>query len=297
MERCGLSERYRDHIAGFCAPHHTSGMPIFPPPAPPRSRVRTGTRAALFAALCIFLPAPATAQSPTPTTTPWRTVRQDHLWVATFIDQPITARWDFLGDVQWRRTNAGRNPQQLITRGSLTYRVTPGFRLGAGVNVVATAPYGELPSARPLRDRQLFYIAQINQKLGGTDVMHRYRFENRWLADVLEDAAGKDSLSDSRFAQRARYQLRGSRALGSLTLRKRPVIGIVQNELFVGLSRADRGVAVDQNRFSFGAGLPLSGTTRLDLLWLQQWIPITRARASENNRTLWIVLNHTGKAR
>ena len=86
------------------------------------------------------------------------------------------------------------------------------------MNVIATAPYGELPSARPLRDRQLFYIAQINQKLGGADVMHRYRFENRWLADVLEDAAGKDSLSDSRFAQRARYMLRGSRALGGLTL-------------------------------------------------------------------------------
>ncbi len=197
-------------------------MPIFLAPAPPRSRARTGTRAALFAALCIFLPAPVTAQSPTATTTPWRTVRQDHLWVATFIDQPITARWAFLGDVQWRRTEAGRNPQQLLTRGSLTYRVTPGFRLGAGVNVIATAPYGELPSARPLRDRQIFYIAQINQKLGGTDVMHRYRFENRWLADVLEDAAGKDSLSDSRFAQRARYMLRGSRALGGLTLRKQP---------------------------------------------------------------------------
>jgi hypothetical protein len=43
--------------------------------------------------------------------------------------------------------------------------------------------------------------------------------------------------------------------------------------------------------------LPLSVTKRLDVLWLQQWIPISRARASENNRTLWIVLNHTGKAR
>ena len=127
--------------------------------------------------------------------------------------------------------------------------------------------------------------------------MHRYRFENRWLADVLANAAGDDSLSDSRFAQRARYMLRGSRPLGGLALRKQPVIGIVQNELFVGLSRADRGVAVDQNRFSFGAGLPLSTTKRLDVLWLQQWIPVSRARASENNRTLWLVLNHTGKAR
>ena len=268
-------------------------MPINLAPAQPPSRGVARTCAALVAAMCLMSPSPVTSQSPTP----WRTVRQDHLWVATFIDQPVTARWAFLGDVQWRRTDAGRQPQQLLTRGSLTYRVTPGFRLGAGINVVATAPYGALPSAHPLRDRQLFYIAQINQKLGAADVMHRYRFENRWLADVLPDAEGKDSLSDSRFAQRIRYQLRGSRALGGLTLRKQPVIGIVQNELFVGLSRADRGVALDQTRFSFGAGLPLSVTKRLDVLWLQQWIPVSRARASENNRTLWIVLNHTGKAR
>ena len=127
--------------------------------------------------------------------------------------------------------------------------------------------------------------------------MHRYRFENRWLADVLDDASGKDSLSAARFARRARYLLRGSRPLGGLTIRKQPVIGIAQNELFVGLSRADRGVAVDQNRLSFGAGLPLSATKRLDVLWLQQWIPMSRGRTSENNRTLWIVLNHTGKAR
>ncbi|WP_411279495.1 DUF2490 domain-containing protein [Gemmatimonas sp.] len=248
---------------------------------------------ASLTALCAVSPSLAVGQTPTP----WRTARQEHLWLATFVDQPITTRWAFLGDVQWRRTNEGDNPQQLLTRGSLTYRITPGFRLGAGINYVATAPYGELPSARPLRDRQIFYIAQINQKLGGADVMHRYRFENRWLADVLEDVSGKDSLSASRFARRARYMIRGSRPVGGLALRRQPVLGIVQNELFVGLSRADRGVAVDQNRFSFGAGLPLSTTKRLDVLWLQQWIPVSRARASENNGTLWLVLNHTGKAR
>lgn len=262
---------------------------------------RLTRRAALSCTPLVALAASAAAQSPAPSPTasptPWRTVRQEHLWLATFVDQPISARWAFLGDIQWRRTNGGRNPQQLLTRGSLTYRVTPGFRLGAGINYIATAPYGDLPVARPLRDRQIFYIAQINQKLGDVDVMHRYRFENRWLADVLDNATGDDSLSDNRFAHRARYLLRGARPIGGLTLRKQPVIGILQNELFVGLSRADRGVAVDQNRFSFGAGFPLTATKRLDVLWLQQWIAVSRARTSENNRTLWVVLNHAGKPR
>jgi Protein of unknown function (DUF2490) len=250
-------------------------------------------RAALLAALCAIAPFRAEAQS----TTPWRTVRQEHLWVAAVVDQPITKRFAFLGDAQWRRTDGGAKPQQLLTRGTITYRVTPGLRLGVGLNYVATAPYGELPSARPLRDRQIFYLAQFNQKLGKLDVMHRYRFENRWLADVLDGGAGKDSLSDSRFAQRTRYLLRLQYPVARLTMAKQPVLAIVQNDLFVGLAGTDRGASVDQNRISFGAGLPLSARHRVDVLWLQQWVAVPRTRANEQNGTLWLVLNHTGKPR
>lgn len=272
---------------------NTSGMPI----ALTTSSARVGAvprlAAALLAVACIMPTIRAEGQSPTP----WRTVRQEHLWVAAVVDQPITTRFAFLGDAQWRRTDGGSKPQQLLTRGTVTYRVTPGLRLGLGLNYVATAPYGELPSARPLRDRQIFYLAQFNQKLGKLDVMHRYRFEHRWLADVLENSAGEDSLSDSRFGQRTRYLLRLQYPVARLTLSKQPVLAIVQNDLFVGLAGSDRGASVDQNRISFGAGLPLSARQRLDVLWLQQWVAVPRARANEQNGTLWLVLNHTGKPR
>jgi hypothetical protein len=265
------------------------------PPARLRSVAlgRAALPAVLLAALVAVAPSSVNAQS----TTPWRTVRQEHLWVAAVVDQPITRRVAFLGDAQWRRTDGGAKPQQLLTRGTVTYRVTPGLRLGVGLNYVATAPYGEVPAARPLRDRQIFYLAQFNQKLGKLDVMHRYRFENRWLADVLEDAAGNDSLSDSRFAQRTRYLLRLQYPVARVTIAKQPVLAIVQNDLFVGLAGAERGASVDQNRISFGAGLPLSARHRVDVLWLQQWLAVPRARTNEQNGTLWLVLNHTGTAR
>jgi hypothetical protein len=256
---------------------------------------RLAVRAALPALLLLGLGAPPCLSAQD--ATPWRTVRQDQLWLAAVVDQPITTRLGFLGDAQWRRTDAGLQPQQALARGTLTYRVTPGLRLGVGVNYVATAPYGELPAARPLRDRQIFYLAQFNQKLGRLDVMHRYRFEHRWLADVLERSDGRDSLSTSRFAQRTRYLLRLQYPIARLTMSRQPVLAIAQNDLFVGLAGADRGAAVDQNRISIGAGLPLSARQRLDVLWLQQWIANPRARANEQNRTLWIVFNHTGAAR
>lgn len=258
-----------------------------------RSRCAVWAARAALLLLGIGVPRWLSAQG----ATPWRTVRQDHLWLAAVVDQPITTRLAFFGDAHWRRTDAGLQPQQALARGTLTFRVTPGLRLGVGVNYVATAPYGELPTARPLRDRQIFYLAQFNQKLGRLDVMHRYRFEHRWLADVLERSDGRDSLSASRFAQRTRYLLRLQYPIARLTMSRQPVLAIAQNDLFVGLAGADRGASVDQNRISIGAGLPLSARQRVDVLWLQQWIANPRARANEQNRTLWIVFNYTGAAR
>lgn len=237
------------------------------------------------------LATPAAAQSD------WRTVRQDQTWLAFAYDQPLTTRWSTLGDVQWRRVNGLADPQQLLLRTTALFRVAPGFRVGAGVNYVASAPYGALPAARPLRDRQVFFLAQLNHKQGGTDFMHRFRFENRWLADVARDADGQETLINERFGRRARYLLRLMRPLPGLEFRGLPVMGLVQNDLFIGLGGAERGVSVDQNRIAFGPGIPFHRSKRLDVLWMQQWVAVPRARANENNRTLWVVLNHTGLPR
>jgi Na+/H+ antiporter NhaD/arsenite permease-like protein len=261
-----------------------------------RRRARL-TRAATVAGLALLL-VPALPRRAQAQTEPWRTVRQDHLWLALTYDQPLSTRWAGLGDLQWRRTDGGRKPQQLLFRNTLTYKLTDGLRVGLGVTYAATAPYGALPSAHPSRDRQLFLLAQFNQKLGALEVMHRYRFENRWLADVLPDDDGEGTaLSPARLGRRARYLVRLAYPVPRLAYRGRRVQGVLSNDVFVGLSRTDRGVAVDQNRFSFGAGIPLSGTSRLDVLWMQQWLAVPRARANENNRTLWLMLNHVGKAR
>ncbi len=221
----------------------------------------------------------------------WRTVTQHHTWIATVVDRPLGGPWAFLGDVSWRRTGWGRSPQQLLTRGSLTYRVAQGLRVGLGLNRIATSSYGDLPLPFPTLERQAFALLQLNHRAGEFDFLHRYRYEQRWIADVRTNVAGDDSLSATRFARRARYLLRGTHAIPSVKFGGRPVLGFVSNEVFLGLSGTDRGLAFDQNRFAFGTGIPLSGTYRVDVSWMQQWIAVPRARASERNGTLVVLLN------
>jgi len=259
-----------------------------------RTRFSNRVFLAALGILAAALPRVGTAQAPEP----WRTVRQnDHVWLALTYDQPVSKRWAVLGDVQWRRTDGLDNPQQFMFRNTLTYKVSDGLRLGGGVNYGASAPYGELPSARPSRDRQLFLLAQLNQRPGKWDLMHRYRYEHRWLSDVITDDDGDRSLGPSRYQQRARYLLRAAYPIPGVRFQNRDVTAVVQNDVFVGISHTDRGVALDQNRFSFGTGIPLSATKRLDVLWLQQWVAHPARRASENNGTIWVLLNHIGRAR
>ncbi len=227
----------------------------------------------------------------------WRTVRAEHTWLTLAVDRPITDRVAFLGDLSWRRTGLGDKPQQLLTRGSVTYRLRPGLRLGAGINRVATATYGELPLPYPTRERQAFALLQLNQKAGDFDIMHRFRLEARWIADVRTSANGDNYLSKARYSRRVRSLQRFSHPVPALSLRGKAPLAIVQNELFVGLSSVDRGVSVDQNRFSVGAGIPLSSTYRVDALWMQQWIAVPRLRASENNGTLVMLLNYAPPAK
>jgi hypothetical protein len=245
-------------------------------------------------ALALALPHQLEAQAQAP----WRTVRQnDHVWLAVTYDQPVSKHWAVLGDIQWRRTDGLSKPQQFMFRNTLTYKLADGLRLGGGVNYGASAPYGELPSARPVRDHQLFLFAQMNQRPGKFDLMHRYRYEHRWLSDIITDEDGDRSRGPSRYQQRARYLLRAAYPVPGLKYRTRDVTAVLQNDVFVGISHTDRGLSLDQNRFSFGTGIPLSATKRLDVLWLQQWIAHPARRASENNGTVWILLNHIGRPR
>lgn len=263
-------------------------------PIPPRPNLSRLPRMAVLLTALLSVLGPSAARSQTP----WRTVREnDRIWLAITYDQPVTRKWALLGDLQWRRTDGLANPQQVMFRNTLTYRLADGLRLGAGVNVGATAPHGQLPAARPGREQQLFLFAQLNQRPGKFDLMHRYRYEHRWLSDIVTDEHGDRSRGFNRYQQRARYALRAAYPVPGLRFGSRDVTAVLQNDVFVGIANEDRGLSLDQNRFSLGAGLPFTASKRLDVLWLQQWVAHPGRRASENSGTLWLVLNHIGRAR
>ena len=223
-------------------------------------------------------------------TAPWPSVHQTNGWYGNIYEQPLTGSFGLMTDIQWRRSGLVEHPKQLFMVGGLSWRATPGVRLTLGGGYVASAPYGLLPALLPSREYQIWYQLQLQQHAGPLDFAHRYRYENRWIHDVIHDASGEHS-SETRFAHRLRYQLRASHPFG-VKLHGQPILAIAADEAFVGMTAAEKRVSFDQNRASVGIGLPLGRGERLEMSYMQQWIANTRLKTSEINNTLLVMFVH-----
>jgi len=229
----------------------------------------------LSALLLALLPAAAAAQSD------WTTVQQPATWLNAFVDHKLGERTAFWFDGHWRRMDLGAPPQQLLLRPGLQFTVSPRVRVGGGYAYIATAPYGESPNARPLREHRLWQQASIAQTVGKAALSHRFRWEQRWGAPVVGDELG-----DLRYQQRLRYALRAQRNLESLSLRGRPVLGFVANEFFLPVGHSDGDQKRLQNRAQVGAGWSVSARQRLELSYMHQWNRITPRETHEINHTM-----------
>ncbi|MEO7997060.1 MAG: DUF2490 domain-containing protein [Gemmatimonadaceae bacterium] len=231
------------------------------------------------------------SRAQTAPSTAWPTVHQTNGWYGNIYEQALNPTFSLMTDIQWRRSGLVEHPKQLFAVGGLTWRATPGVRVTLGGGYIASTPYGLLPAALPSREYLIWYQLQFQQHAGPLDFGHRYRYENRWIHDVIRDANGTHN-GDTRFAHRLRYQLRASHPFSSIKLHGQSMLAIAADEAFIGMTAAERRVSFDQNRASVGIGLPLGHGERMEVSYMQQWIAQARVKTSEINNTLLVMFVH-----
>lgn len=190
-------------------------------------------------------------------------------------------------DGSWRRMGIGATPQQLLLRPGIIRTIAPNVRVGAGYTFVATAPYGGLPAASPTREHRVWQDLRLAATYGKVNVTQRYRWEQRWLAPVL---AG--DLGDFVYQQRARYMVRAQAPIRARTLRGRPVIWYVQEELLIPIGHDGAAGRFAQNRFLIGFGVPLAARQRLDVGYQNLWNSLPSRSANEVNHVVtfgWVM--------
>lgn len=244
------------------------------------------SRAALRAATVVllsgaFAPGALRAQAPA-----WGTVHQTASWYAGFVDHAVTPNTALWFDGQWRRMGTGASPQQLLLRPGVQRTIASGVRIAAGYAYVATAPYGERPSATPLREHRTWQQLLLNHRAGPLSVVHRYRWEQRWLAPIIADGAdGATRTGSWGYQQRARYMARAQGAVPRLRVAARPVLGFVWDELLMPIGHGDALARIAQNRIAAGIGLPIDARQRVEISYMNLWNALPGARTNEVNHT------------
>lgn len=206
----------------------------------------------------------------------WQTVQQPAMWVNTFVDHAVSERTALWFDGHWRRMDFGASPQQLLLRPGVQVTLRPGFRAGVGYAYIATAPYGESPNPRPVREHRAWQQVSISHAIFNLSVSQRLRTEQRWSA-----ALGADSEPGPlRYQQRVRYLLRAQRPTGTRNY------GFAANEFFLPIGHSEGAQRRLQNRAQLGFGRPLSDRQRVEISYLHQWNRITPRETHEFNHTL-----------
>ncbi len=232
-------------------------------------------------ALCLTLSSPLVAQS----ANQWQTGQQGATWLNTFVDHALTNRTAFWFDGHWRRTGLVSSPQQVILRPGVQFTLAPGVRVAAGYAYIATAPYGEFPSANPLREQRTWQQLLLTHAAGPATVIHRYRWEQRWISSLV-GSGDKRTRGPSSYQHRARYQVRAQMPLKTITLNDRPALAFVYDELLLPVGHGDAIGRFSQNRIGGGIGIPLAAGQRMELGYMNLWNALPSQRANEINHTL-----------
>ena len=230
--------------------------------------------------------AAATTASPRPLmsqggSAPYTTVQQPAAWYSVFVDQAVSPRTALWFDAQWRRTGIGEAPQQILVRPGLQFTLAPGVRVGGGYSYIASAPYGEAPTATPLREQRLWQQITLAHAAGPVSVSHRYRWEQRWTAPLL----GSGETGRYSYAQRARYMVRAQGDIPALRLAGTPLMAFAYEEILAPVGHADETLRLTQNRLSAGLGARVGSHQRIELGYMNLWNSLAAQRTNEVNHT------------
>ncbi|MFL6448025.1 MAG: DUF2490 domain-containing protein [Bryobacteraceae bacterium] len=210
-----------------------------------------------------------------------------HGWLMYFGDHPVSDRWGVHLEAQFRRTNGGLAPQQLLLRPAVNYTINSHLMLTGGYGYVRTSRYGDFPPAAAFPEHRLFEQALIKHKWGVLGIQHRLRLEQRLVGSVPAPDADVESWQTR---NRFRYMLRGDIPLpfGSPGNRR---FGVgLYDEVFYQFG-ANRGARYfDQNRAYAALTYKITKANRLEFGYLHQYVAQRNGRIVEHNHTWQVAL-------
>lgn len=174
-------------------------------------------------------------------------------WLIYFGNKDLKNRLNWHNEVQYRNYNFVGDTEQLLLRTGLGYNLTENNNnLLLGYGYIYSEPYLENGKRAKINEHRIYQQFITKQFFGRVSLQHRYRFEQRFLAD------------QTRF--RWRYFLGSNVALNHPKMQDKTVYLSIYNEIFVNT----KNNYFDRNRFYTGMGYRFNEILRTELGMLNQ---------------------------
>ncbi|WP_242929109.1 DUF2490 domain-containing protein [Pontibacter vulgaris] len=206
-------------------------------------------------------------------------------WYMYFGDHKVADRWGIHAELQLRRYNIIKDPQQVLIRTGINYDLASNALFTLGYGFIETYPYGDYPAASRFPEQRLYQQLQLKGNLDRLGLTHRYRLEQRWVK--------QPDASDYTYLNRARYMLKATLPLAGTSLEPKEFFVAAYDEVFVGFGENVKKNIFDQNRAYAAFGYKLSNAASLELGYLNQIVQKANGVVFEHNHTLQVSFFHT----
>lgn len=115
-----------------------------------------------------------------------------NLWISHWGDQRVHERWSFHTEAHWRRAELGVIWQQLLLRPAVNFHLNDQVLFTQGYSYYYNYQFGDYPIRFQNWEHHLYQQVQLNQPLGRLKLQHRFRMEERFIANMkpsVEDPA------------------------------------------------------------------------------------------------------------
>ena len=176
-------------------------------------------------------------------------------WLLYFGNKNINEKLNWHHEVQYRNYNAIGEMEQLLLRTGLGYSLTQNNNVLLGYGFIQSENYVPTQEDKVgVPEHRIYQQFITKQKAGRVGIQHRYRFEQRWVA---ED-----------FKMRFRYFLSVNVPLSKPKLEDKTIYLSAYNELFINNTKT----LFDRNRLYGGLGYKLSKRVKFEVGYMNQYV-------------------------
>ncbi|MCH3884504.1 DUF2490 domain-containing protein [Tenacibaculum aquimarinum] len=155
-----------------------------------------------------------------------------------------------------RRTDFLSVWEQLLIRPSIHYKPNTTFDLSVGYSFIRNYNYAEFSVPIDANEHNIWEQVALSHKEGKYDFNHRFRFEQRFIDNIIASNDSGFAINGTNYANRFRYRFTVSRPLFKISEDKKVSIKCF-DEVFLSLDDGLEPIDLNQNWVYLGLSVPL----------------------------------------